>query len=291
MIIDSTIQKEPIGKGWSGDKKYRVTTADGSSYLLRISPIEKQSRRKREFEKMREVAALGIPMAQPLELGTCDEGVYTVERFIEGVDAEDHICGLPAQKQYAYGLDAGRILVQLHTLPAPADAPDWESRFNAKIDRKIAMYENCELKYENGQPFLTYIAANRHLLAGRPQTYQHGDYHIGNMMVDSQGRLTIIDFDRDDFGDPWEEFNRIVWCAQAAPAFASGMVDSYFDGEVPMEFWRLLALYICSNTLSSLPWAIPFGEEQIRVMRDQAAQVLGWYDDMKNPVPTWYRQM
>ena len=151
------------------------------------------------------------------------------------------------------------------------------------------MYENCVLKYESGgDAFLKYIAENRHLLHSRPQSYQHGDYHIGNMMIDRNGVLTIIDFDRDDFGDPWEEFNRIVWCAQAAPAFASGMVDGYFDGEIPMDFWRLLALYICSNTLSSLPWAIPFGEEEIKVMRKQAAQVLEWYDGMKSVIPTWY---
>ena len=118
--------------------------------------------------------------------------------------------------------------------------------------------------------------------------YQHGDYHIGNMMIDQDGVLTIIDFDRDDFGDPWEEFNRIVWCAQAAPAFASGMVDGYFDGEVPMAFWKLLALYICSNTLSSLPWAIPFGEKEIETMKNQAKEVLDWYENMKNPVPRWY---
>ena len=73
------------------------------------------------------------------------------------------------------------------------------------------------------------------------------------MMITQDGVLTIIDFDQDDFGDPWEEFNRFVWCAQAAPAFASGMVDGYFDGNVPMEFGKLLALYICSNSLSSLP--------------------------------------
>ena len=50
----------------------------------------------------------------------------------------------------------------------------------------------------------------------------------------------------------------------------------------------LLALYICSNTLGSLPWAIPFGEGEIQVMRKQAAQVLEWYDEMKNVIPTWY---
>lgn len=237
---------------------------------------------------MCEIALLGIPMAQPVEFGACDEGVYTIESFIEGVNAEGYISELATEKQYAYGLDAGRILAKLHTLPAPADAPNWEKRFNAKIDRKIVMYESCELKYENGQLFLDYIAENRHLLANRPQTYQHGDYHVGNMMLAKDGTLTIIDFDRADFGDPWEEFNRIIWCAQVAPSFASGMVDSYFDGNVPMDFWRLLALYISANTLSSLPWAIPFGEHEIQVMRKQEAQVLEWYDNMRNVEPTWY---
>lgn len=107
-------------------------------------------------------------------------------------------------------------------------------------------------------------------------------------MIDSLGKLTVIDFDRDDFGDPWEEFNRIVWSAQAAPAFVSGMVDGYFDGNVPMDFWKLLALYICSNALSSLPWAIHYGEDQIRVMEEQAAMILLWYAGMTKVVPAWY---
>ena len=278
-----------IEKGWSGDQKYCAVTADGQKYLLRISTIDRLERKRREYEKMCEVAQLGIPMCLPVEFGTCDEGAYSIQSWIDGMDAEETIMAMDADTQYRYGWDAGQILAKIHTIPAPTDAPSWETRFNAKIDRKIAMYENCELKYESGgDAFLDYLACNRHLLKDRPQSYQHGDYHIGNMMIDKDGVLTIIDFDRDDFGDPWEEFNRIVWCAQAAPAFASGMVDGYFGGNVPMEFWKLLALYICSNTLSSLPWAIPFGEKEIQVMRNQAAQVLEWYDGMKNVVPTWY---
>ena len=279
-----------IEKGWSGDQKYCAITADGQKYLLRITTIDRLERKRREYEKMSEVAQLGISMCMPVEFGTCDEGAYSIQSWIDGVDAEETIMAMDTDTQYRYGWDAGQILAKIHTIPAPIDAPSWETRFNAKIDRKIAMYENCELKYESGgDAFLDYLACNRHLLKDRPQSYQHGDYHIGNMMVNNDGVLTIIDFDRDDFGDPWEEFNRIVWCAQAAPAFASGMVDGYFGGKVPMEFWKLLALYICSNTLSSLPWAIPFGEGEIQVMRKQATQVLEWYDGMKNVVPTWYR--
>ena len=288
-IYDTIVTRQSVEKGWSGDKKYCVTTADGKKYLLRVTTPERAHRFHLGFLRMQEAAKLNVPMCLPVEFGESPEGTYALHSWVEGVDAESYIPTLPAEKQYTYGLDAGRILKKLHSLPAPADATPWAERFNAKIDRKIAMYETCPLKYENGERFLEFLAENRHLLSDRPQTYQHGDYHIGNMMVTDSGVLTVIDFDRDDFGDPWEEFNRIVWCAQAAPPFASGMVDGYFDGEPPMEFWRLLALYISSNTLSSLPWAVDFGEREIATMRNQAAQVLGWYDNMKNPIPTWYR--
>jgi aminoglycoside phosphotransferase (APT) family kinase protein len=280
----------PITKGWSGDKKYCVNTASGEKYLLRISPTEQHNRKKAGFEMMQRVAALGVPMCQPIEFGICEEGVYSLQSWIDGKDAEEMLSIMSDTEQYVYGLEAGRILKQLHSVPLSSTQEDWEIRFNRKIDRKIQMYKDCQVKCENGQAFIDYINVNRHLLKDRPQCYQHGDYHIGNMMIDKDRKLQIIDFDRDDYGDPWEEFNRIVWCAQNSPLFATGMVNGYFDNDVPMDFWRLLALYISSNTLSSVPWAIPFGQTEIDAMINQAKEVLNWYDNMKNPVPTWYKK-
>lgn len=288
MLYEKITERTPILKGWSADQKYKVMI-DVSPCLLRISPIEKHDRVLRQFRQTQAVAALGIPMCRPLEFGTCQEGVYVLQSWIEGMEAEEALSHMSAEEQYAYGLDAGQILQKIHSIPAPAGIADWEERFNRKIDRKIAMYESCPLKFDRDKEMLAYLAENRHLLRSRPQCYQHGDYHVGNMMIDTAGTLTIIDFDRDDHGDPWEEFNRIVWCAQKAPAFARGMVDGYFDGHVPLEFWQLLALYICSNTLSSLPWAISFGDGEVQVMRRQQADILNWYDNMKNVVPGWYR--
>ena len=63
----------------------------------------------------------------------------------------------------------------------------------------------------------------------------------------------------------------------------------YFDGIPPEDFFPLLALYIASNTLSSIYWAIPFGEDEIATMMRHAADVLDWYDGMRNPVPKWFR--
>ena len=281
--------QEPIEKGWSGDKKYRAVDKNGNSYLLRISPAERREHRENCVRFMLSAAELGVPMCKALDYGMCDEGFYCVQSWIDGSDAEELIPSLPEKRQWELGIDAGKALRLIHSISAPADAEDWEVRFGRKMDRKVEGYLECPIKYPGGENFLRYVSENRHLLKGRPQSMQHGDYHVGNMMIDHDGKLQIIDFDRFDWGDPWEEFNRIVWCAQASPAFASGMVYGYFDGSIPEEFWKLLALYISSNALSSIYWAVPFGQDQVDVMLRQGAEILEWYDNMNTAVPSWFR--
>ena len=39
----------PVEKGWSADRKFRVTTEDGVSLLLRLSDAGQREEKKREF--------------------------------------------------------------------------------------------------------------------------------------------------------------------------------------------------------------------------------------------------
>lgn len=194
--------KEQINKGWSSDRKYCLTDENGSRYLLRVSDIAQLGVKQQEFDMMKRVASLGVPMCMPIEFGVCEDSVYSVQSWIDGVDAEEVMKKLSDTEQYEYGLEAGRILRKIHSIPAPAEQEDWESRFNRKIDNKIKKYSECPIKCDNGQAFIEYINANRGLLKNRLQVYQHGDYHIGNMMIDRDGRLIIIDFNRKTSATP-----------------------------------------------------------------------------------------
>lgn len=264
-----------------------MTKADGTKFLLRISPAKRYEQRKALFEILERVAALGIPMCMPVEFGTCEDGVYILQSWIDGEDAEEAIPMLTETEQYVLGLKSGEILRKIHSIPAPKTQEEWAVRFNRKTNNKIQKYHECGLRFTGDDKIIKYIENNRHLLENRPQSFQHGDYHIDNMMLEN-GELRIIDFDRYDFGDPWEEFNRIVWCAAASPHFSTGQLRGYFGGEPPVEFFRLLVFYIASNTLSSIYWAIPFGQSEIDTMMKQSQDVLTWFDNMQNPVPTWY---
>ncbi len=104
---------------------------------------------------------------------------------------------------------------------------------------------------------------------------------MGNMIISPDNTLSTIDFNRPDFGDPWEEFNRIVWSAAVSPRFAAGQLNGYVGGRPSIEFFQLLAFYISSNPLSSIYWAIPFGEDEITTMKKQARDALTWFDNYK----------
>ena len=236
------ISKIAINKGWSDDKKYCVTDQKQQKYFLRVSDKEKLDSKKFEFDMMEKVASLGVPMCKPISIELCDDGVHSLHEWIDGKDARETILTVSKEQQYTYGVEAGSILRKIHSLPVTEVREDWEPFFNRKIDDKIKKYKECPVQYENGQIFIDYLNANRELLKDRPQVFQHGDYHIGNFMIGEDRKIYVIDFDRFDVGDPWEEFNRIVWSAQVSPSFASGMIDGYFDHKVPDLFWKLLAI-------------------------------------------------
>lgn len=253
--MERVIRAEGIDKGLSGEEKLFIETEAGDKLLLRISERTEYDKKQTEFDAMRRAAALGVPMSRPLYVGLCQAGqkVCSLLSWCEGVDAEEKLPKLSSDKQYRLGFDAGRHLNTLHTLPAPAGSENWALRFGRKTDRRITAYKACGITFDGDQMILQYLEKNRSLLLDRPQTFQHGDYHIGNMIISPDDTLQIIDFNRFDFGDPWEESNRIVWSAAVSPAFASGQIHGYFNGEPPDAFFPLLAFYTASNAVSSTP--------------------------------------
>ncbi|MGG4217991.1 phosphotransferase family protein [Paenibacillus jamilae] len=283
---------QEIHKGWSNDNKYYIQTADGRELLLRISDIAQYDKKKREFESVKKLHHIeNILMSRPLDFGICNNGqlVYSLFTWVNGEDAEGVIPTLNVEQQYQLGFQAGEVLAKLHEIHAEQDRVPWAEHYNAKINRYIRNFKSCGIPLKGADQTIGFIEQNRHLLDNRPQTFQHGDYHVGNMVVSPSGELGIIDFNRLDYGDPWEEFNRITWCAELSPLFASGRIHGYFNNNVPDLFFRLMALYIASNQLSSIPWAIPFGQEEVDDMVQRAEEILEGYDYFQTDIPKWYQ--
>ena len=280
-----------IEKGWSSDKKYMATGDNNEKILVKVSDMKEFDRKKAEFDAVKRISQLGIPMMMPLQFGAINSEniVYMVFSWVDGAEAEIIMPTLSVTEQKKLGYESGALLRKIHSIPAPSTQWDWSDRFNTKIDRNISRYKSCGIKVSMEDKIINYINDNRKLLDGRPQTIQHGDYHVGNIFITPNKEISIIDFNRWDYGDPWEEFNRIVWTIQSSELFASAQLDGYFQGHIPDAFFRLMALYIASNALASIPWAIPFGESDVNAMLRNTEQMIEHYSGFETFIPRWYK--
>lgn len=280
----------PLTKGWSSDKKFYIETIDNEKLLLRISDRASYEHKQNEFAALLRLSNSGVLVPRALECGLCNHGqnAYILLTWIDGDDAEEVLPTLTAEEQYQLGYEAGQKLKIIHSLPAPQTLASWEERFKRKVERKIDNYRTCEIQFAGSAEVIDYLYANMALLEGRPQSFQHGDFHVGNMIINEQRQLGIIDFNRSDYGDPWEEFNRITFCVEISSTFASGRINGYFNDAVPDLFFKLLAFYVASNILGAIPWAVPFGENEVATSLRQAQRVLQWYDGFSTHIPSWY---
>ena len=283
------IAKVPITKGWSGDQKFCVTAEDGQKYLLRVSDITAYERKKAEFEFMQNVAAAGVPMCEPVEFGSCEDGVYLLLTWIDGKDLDAVLPNLPACEQYALGLRAGKILKQIHSVEALPDCAKWGADYGRNTDDKIAQYKSCGMRFQGDDLFLGFIEQSRPLLnRAFPMCRTHGDFHVCNLMLSPQNKLRVIDFEKHGTSTPVHAFQSIKFSANISPQFATGQVHGYFEGEPPEDFWALFAFFMAATNIHALPWSMRFGQKEIDFAHELLATILRWHDDFRNPVPTWY---
>lgn len=284
------VSKSPIHKGLSVDKKFRIRDRQGDEYLLRISPMEYCQRRRQDHDYTLRFLPLGIPMCEPLEFGICDEGAYSLQRWIEGIDLQELLPVLTYDRQYALGVEAGRTLNWLHKLPVPNHLDSWEPVFRQKAEGIIRRYQKSAFQFSKAQILIDFIQKNIHCVAGRPRVYLHGDYHVGNLMLGEDNKLYVIDFSSDICCDPWKDFGCIPISACEFPGFACGLIAGYFDGDIPARFWMLLAVYTCYQILCFFTPTRRIQDLSYQQnILSLAENVLQWYDNMHLAVPTWYR--
>ena len=284
------VSVELVNKGWSDDKKFLVTTGEGKQLLLRVSDIGNYDAKKKEYEIITKYAQTGIKMSEPVEFGTCDDGksVYILLTWLEGEDLESVLPRLSEREQYLLGRQAGDMLKRIHSIPvAPEDVPQ-----KTKQEKKLwqlSRYEDSAVRIDGDEPAIKYVKDNIDEIWQVPAVYQHGDYHPGNLIYGEDGIIGVIDFNRWEVGDPYEEFYKLEsFGIEISVSYCIGQIDAYFGGDIPEGFWRANAVYVAHASLFSIKWAEKFGQEDIDGMVRRARAAFANYDSFKTVVPKWY---
>lgn len=283
---------EFVDKGWSSDMKYYIETDDGRKLTIRLADISQYQKKVAEYEAIVAIRELGLETSQPVGFGTCANRtkVYILLSWIDGDPLEAILPSLDTQEQHDLGVAAGTILRKIHSISAPQGQLDWEARMLTKIRKRTAQYLQCGHRVPNEERMMWFINDNLHYLRDRPQTLQHGDFHPGNLILTSDRQLGIVDFNRIDYGDPWEEFVRVpAFTKRMSVHFAIGQIKGYFSDSVPELFFHLLALYSAIDAHFGIVWAIPFGQAEVGRSLARSRSVYEDFNGFETCIPAWYR--
>ena len=279
----------PLIKGWSGDKKYILENGDGERYVLRLSDNGLYEKKKKQFELLQKIELLGLNCSRPIEFGADADGtVYTLMSYLEGEDGETAVAALTDHAAYRLGVEAGKCLRKLHSVDITPQELTWWDRYLKKMPRKIAALNACEYKLPMQDMILEYYETHYEIMKDRPLVLCHGDYHLGNMIVNN-GKIGIIDFDKNSIADPYDEFKPFCWNVIVSEYFETGLINGYFDHSVPDNFWRILKFYTAESLISHLPWSVKFGQQEIMTALEVSDNQMKWYGNFELDVPTWYK--
>lgn len=283
---------EKINYGWSSDEKYFIEDKNNEKLLLRISSIESYDNKKMEFSIIEKFNQLDFPMSKAIEIGICNKSknVYMLLTWVDGQSMEKVLSSLMQEEQYNLGLEAGRILREIHSIQVNEEDFPKVSKVEKKL-RQLERYEKSKYRVPKDEAAIAYVKENINLMCKNQPVYKHGDFHPGNLIYTQEGQVGVIDFNRWECGDPYEEFYKLQsFTVEESIPFSIGQLHGYFKGEPTLEFWRVQAVYVAHAALYSIEWAVKFGQKDIDNMTRICERIFKDYDGFKLLIPRWYEK-
>ena len=281
-----------ISKGFSPDQKYKIELENRERYFIKVCDRVARERKQEEYEYMRRLELLEVPMPKLLHfvnLDSCNQCVQVFE-WIDGEDGEDILGKLTEKEQYIAGKRAGQVLKTIHSVKVKSVEESWETLRWNKYERYLQALEEYETDFMDIQRVLTFVENHKHLLQDRPVVFLHDDFHPANLMLHRNEFRAVIDFARFDFGDPIHDFYKVpLFTVDTSVSFAVGQIHGYCDGEPPLHFWKLYALYAAMIFPADIVWTHRITPNLVEEMEIRLRRIVEEHNGFTSYIPNWYK--
>lgn len=232
VVPDATVTDLRRLSGGASRETWRFTCGTDDLVLQRTRPGA-PSTGAPEAALLHAAGAAGVPVAEVLVAGDDPDGLGTAYMIVRAVSGETIARKIQRDDEFSRARsvlvgDMGRSLARLHSIPVAA-VPGLKPE--EPVSRYMAIMDAL------GDPHPAFELAFKWLEANKPDVRDdavvHGDFRLGNLIVDGGGLRAVIDWELAHVGDPLEDLGWL--CVRAwrfggdAPVAGLGTREELFD--------------------------------------------------------------
>lgn len=277
-------QYETIEAGLSLAEKFHVWS-NGSQYLVKITP---ESLNFEKYEVLKKMYDEGITVVAALKWKYYSENKLTVLVYdwISGENLEDILKKCSEEEKIQYGKKAAKLIKQFHTFDISG------FKRNNMPYSLFKRYNFCLMRYRATFPYMKeiklYIKRRKSVWKSCERlSLTHQDLRPENILVYND-RLYMIDFETADFADPYSDF---VFCISMQPdyqhAYSRSLINSYFDFEIPEDFWQWTLFYGAMAVQKYAIWKYRARHKKVKL---QAIHFYELYSGLTSTIPAFWRK-
>ncbi|MFM8554316.1 MAG: phosphotransferase family protein [Acidimicrobiales bacterium] len=208
-------------------------TADGRALILQRQRDGAARGMASEAEVLRAARAGGVPVPELVVDGSSSSALRNPFLVVGAVEGETIARKILRDDRFTHARERltggiGAAMARLHSID-PSTAPSLVEQDQVSFYRGVLD--------QLGEPHPVFEVAFRWLEANRPPataaSIVHGDFRLGNVMVDDDGLAAVLDWELAHIGDPMEDLGWV--CVRAwrfggrSPVAGLGTYDGLFD--------------------------------------------------------------
>ena len=118
---------------------------------------------------------------------------------------------------------------------------------------------------------------------------RYGSLKHQKLMLTKDSSLILLPSYAFGPGDMCEDFASLECeCAGLYPVLCAGVIDGYFNEQVPVKFWIQFALYSALYSLWKCGVYAKQSTDMMVKMQLNCDRIREDFNDFKNPIPSWY---
>ena len=263
-----------------GEKQFILENHD-EKFFLSLFPFGKFSKINKIFECLNDFSNdfSNIPYS---DIGVLnDKFCYRIIPYI--VD-EKH--NLSDEEAYSIGIKIGKFIFEYHKRFQAYDCGRWNKHYNYRINKFLHRYGLGKYRGNLDYVLFDFLERNRYCLNDRICTTIIGINGLDDIRVSKDGKFQIIEEYKILRSDAYFEFRNFNLDYDNNASLLTGIVDGYFNNNVPRIFFKLLGVYTIIENLYD--FFVENKDLDDEVINDKIEKINYVYDGFSSIYPIWY---